>query len=231
MGKIKAYKCDGVLVPVKDVKIVNAYQCPWTKRIFSTKASYVNYLAKLRADRTFKRIRNRRQNALFEEFIMQPDLESIVKWIELHPEFFFDRMIAHGRAGWGNRRAKFRDDFWIKIHSIELTYSHLLSNSHSCPRGGVTCWSSWESKDGRPRGYPGWGGYIKFQLSHDISGSDVFNTRIGINTGTGGGSGGNIYEYDLKMFADDWPGMKMMRFMNNEKYHNMKYQMQYAVKA
>lgn len=231
MGKIKAYKCDGVLVPVKDVKIVNAYQCPWTKRIFGTKASYVNYLVKLRADRTFKRIRNRRQNALFEEFIMQPDLESIVKWIELHPEFFFDRMIAHGRAGWGNRRAKFRDDFWIKIHSIELTYSHLLSNSHSCPRGGVTCWSSWESKDGRPRGYPGWGGHIKFQLSHDISGSDVFNTRIGINTGTGGGRGGNIYEYDLKMFADDWPGMKMMRFMNNEKYHNMKYQMQYAVKA
>jgi len=208
MPKIKAYKGNerAVLIPVDDAKIVTAFKCPWTEQVYATKKAYVKHLRELREDRIHRAIRARIQNKIFEELINQPSFDKIIEWIETHPEFFFDRAIERGRAGWSDRRLHLRDKFWIKITYLDVRWSDSVSNSHSCPRGGVTCWSSREAEDGRPRGYPGWQGRIEFQLSHDLGfGSDVFR-GVGIHTGTGGGTSNNRY-YDVKFFASDWPSL------------------------
>jgi uncharacterized C2H2 Zn-finger protein len=202
MPKIKAYKGNGAVIPVEDAKVSTAFRCPWTNKIFSNKKSYVTHLKVLREDRIHRAIRARIQNKIFEELINQDSFENIIEWIETHPEFFFDRIIHNGRVGWRDRREHLRDKFWIKITYLDVSWSESVSNSHNSPRNGVSNWG--RDKD-KPTGYPGWGGRIEFQLSHDLGfGSDVFR-NVGIHTGTGGGTRDNRYGYDVKFFASDWP--------------------------
>jgi uncharacterized C2H2 Zn-finger protein len=214
MPKIKAYKGNGAIIPVEDAKIATAFKCPWTGEIFGTKKGYVKHLKVLREDRIHQGIRDRIQNKIFEEFINQGSFEKIIEWIELHPEFFFDRAMQHGHYGWRDRREHIRDKFWIKLTYLNVRWSGDVSNSHSCPRIGVTNWGGRDTlKDGSPapRGYPGWEGRIEFQLSHDLGfGSDVFR-NVGIHTGSGGGQRDNRYGYDVKFFASDWPGLEKNR--------------------
>ena len=208
MPAIKVYKANGKMVPVSEAKVAKAYQCPWTDKVFATKAAYRKHLSELRENRMHKRARENIRNRKLDDLINQTSFEDIVNWIETNPEFFFDGVIKFGHSGWATRRAHLREDFWIKITYLDLRWSDSVSNSHSCPRGGVTCWSSHEAKDGRPRGYPGWHGRIEFQISHDLGfGSDVFRST-GIHTGTGGGGGNNCFGYDVKFFASDWPGVR-----------------------
>ena len=208
MPAIKVYKANGKMVPVSEAKIAKAYQCPWTDTVFATKSAYTKHLKELREDRMHRRARQNIHNRKLDDLINQYSFEDIVNWIEINPDFFFDSLIKIGHTGWANRRAHIREAFWIKITYLKLTWNDSVSNSHSCPRGGVTCWSSHEATDGRPQGYPGWQGHIEFQLSHDMGfGSNVFR-GMGIHTGTGGGISDNRYGYEVKFFASDWPGLR-----------------------
>lgn len=211
MPRIQVYKGNGAIIPINKAKKSTGFQCPWTGKIFGAKKSYVNHLKTIRQDRIYRQIRNRRHQLILDEFNNQPGFEAVMRWVELHPEFFFDIGLKSAWATDHARLEKIRKDFWIKITHLDVTYSDLVSNSHSCPRGGVTCWSSHEAKDGRPRGYPGWHGRIEFEVSHDIRfGSDVFR-GTGIHTGTGGSTNGKNYGYDVKFFESDWPGLSKAR--------------------
>lgn len=213
MPKIKAYKGDGKVIPVDVAKLSTAYQCPWTSKVYSDKRSYVKHLKELRQSRMHARARVLRRQRVFEDLTMQPDLTHVINWIELHPEFFFDGCIQAGRDRWGDRRAKFRDDFSIKIGNFQVEWNECIGNTHHCPRNGVTNWNRYNDL---PKGYPGWYGVIEYQLSHDIGTfSDIFNST-GIHTGSGGGRGNLKCSYEVKLFADDWPGMKMMRALIQE---------------
>ena len=229
MPKIKAYKGNRVIIPVEGAKIVTAFRCPWTSKIFANKKSYVKHLRELRTDRIHRNIRARIRNKIFEELINQDSFEKVIEWIETHPEIFFDRAIERGRVGWSDRREHLREKFWIKITFLDVGWSDSVSNSHSCPRGGVTCWSSQEARDGRPRGYPGWHGRVDWlvewprELDSIYLGSDLFSRgtfrsgRQRAHTGSGGGGGGHMNRefntwcqrpgYSFSIFASDWPGM------------------------
>ncbi len=210
MHKIKAYKGRGVILPVDDAKIGVAYRCRWTNKVFGTKSAYVKHLKSVRQDRIHRNIRKKILDNKFNELINLPTFDAVIQWLENNPEFLFDRMFPNGPPSYRNLPADIRDKFWFKITFLDIGYSKLISNSHSCPRGGVTCWSSREAEDGRPRGYPGWGGRIEYQMSHDVGfGSDVVR-GLGIHTGTGGGTGNNRYGYDVKFFESDWPGIGVM---------------------
>lgn len=217
MPKIKAYKGNGVIIPVDNAKVATAFRCPWTDKIFGTKQAYVKHLRVLREDRIHRAIRARIQNKIFEELINQDSFEKIIEWIETHPEFFFDRVVQDGRVGWRDRREHLRDKFWIKITFLDVHWSESVSNSHSSPRDGI---SNWGRDSNKPTGYPGWVGRIEFQLSHDLGfGSDIFR-GIGIHTGTGGGTNQNRYGYAVRFFASDWPGLEKHRvfeILKNEK--------------
>jgi hypothetical protein len=212
MPRIQVYKGNGAIIPVNVAKKSSGFKCPWTGKIFGAKKAYVNHLRVIRQDRIYRNIRRQRRQALLDDFNNQPGFEAMMRWIELHPEFFFDNGLQHGWDSDRARHEKIRADWSVRITLLELAYSDSVSNSHSCPRGGVTCWSSHEALDGRPRGYPGWSGRIEFEVSHKNNqwGSDVF-LGTGIHTGSGGSTGGGIYGYDVKFFESDWPGLQKMR--------------------
>lgn len=213
MPKIKAYKGNGIIIPVDDAKIGVAYKCRWTGKVFGTKKLYVKHLKLLREVR-LNTIRHRARKKLldnkFNELINLPTFNAVIQWLENNPEFLFDRMFLNGPRPHSNLPTDIREKFWLKITYLDIGYSKFVSNSHSCPRGGVQCWSSREAKDGRPSSYPGWSGRIEYQMSHDVGfGSDVMQ-GLGIHTGTGGGTGNNRYGYDVKFFESDWPGIGVM---------------------
>jgi uncharacterized C2H2 Zn-finger protein len=212
MPKIKAYKGNGAIIPIDAAKISSAFRCPWTKKIFGDKKSYVRHLKILRETRMHGRIRGLVRKRKFEDLWNQPSFESIISWIERNPEFMFDNGF---RTGWHEERIKkYRDQFWIKITYLSLVWGANVSNSHSCPRNGTTNWSGRDLfKDGTPKptGYPGFHGRIEYQLSHDIGfGSDVMR-NLGIHTGTGGGITTNRFGYDVRFFDSDWPGLEKSR--------------------
>jgi len=206
-----------VIIPVDVAKVSTAFRCPWTGEIFGTKNSYIKHLRVLREDHIHRQIRNKNRDRIFQDLINQPSFTKIIEWIESHPEFLFDGIIKNGRDRWGQRRAHLRDDFRIKITYLNVHWSDCVSNSHYCPRGGVTNWGRRDTlNDGTPApvGYPGWEGYIEFQLSHDIGFGSSVMEPIGIHTGTGGGRSDNRYGYDVRFFANDWPGLEKAIIFN-----------------
>jgi len=210
MPAIKIYKGKGIAIPVSEAVEAKGYQCPWTKKLFLTKKSYVSHLKTLREFRMHSRARANRERKLAEDFMNQSSFNDIVKWVELHSDFFYDRIKKTTFSG-GMRCA--REDFFIEISHLDLHWSDSLSNSHSAPRGKPQNWDRKAvDKNGVPipNGYPGWGGRIEFKVPKNAAfESRVFGT-LGIHTGTGGGSGRDaytIYGYDVKIFAEDWPDL------------------------
>jgi len=207
MPAIKAYKYDGLLIPIEEAKVAKAYQCPWTAKVYSTKRGYLKHLAELRTNRMHQKARSKIRVRKLEDFWNQPSFEKLIDWVELNSEFFLKNAL-------GNRNEKLfdkiRDDFWIRITYLNLNWSESVSNSHTAPHTGETNWGG--RKPNAPRGYPGWAGEIEFQLSHDLPSfsSDLFRgTRI--NTGTGSGVGENRFGYGTEFFADDWPAITARR--------------------
>lgn len=210
MPRIRAYKGTGKIIPVEEAKISTAFRCPWTRKVFGQKRDYVKHLAWLRENRMHRRIRENLRLRKMQDLWNQPTFESIIDWIAVNPEFMFDNGF---RSSWTRDGAeKHRDQFWIKITYLDLSWTASASNSHSCPRGGVTNWGNRDPKI--PTGYPGFTGRIEYQMSHDIGfGSDVMR-NLGIHTGSGGGSGKNRFGYGVTFFDADWPGLVNNRVMD-----------------
>lgn len=215
MPRIKAYKGAGSIIPVDEARVSTAFRCPWTKRVFGDKKSYVKHLRSVRQDRIHARIRN---NLLFRKkqtLWQQPTFKDIMDWIEMNPEFIFDNGMRN--SFWArDKDKKIRDSFWMKITYLNLDWHPNCSNSHACPRGGVRNWGGRElDENGKPKptGYPGFTGHIEFQISHDLGfGSDAI-AGLGIHTGTGGGTSTRIYGYGVTFFDADWPGLVQNRTM------------------
>lgn len=211
MPTIQVYKHKGTMIPVADAKQAKAYICPWTEEIYATKRSYVSHLKRLREDRMHRRARQLRHQRKLEDLWNQPNFDSVIRWIHLNPEVFWENAKRRGWHSDGPRWDKIRDTFTITIQHLSLSYHDNVSNSHRCPHNGVTNWGSQGTfKDGtpKPRGYPGFGGRITFKTSHEpfsFASNILEGTRI--HTGSGGSGGNNIYSYDVKFFLNDWPGI------------------------
>lgn len=128
--------------------------------------------------------------------------------------------------------AKLRDqDNSLLGLCFRVNYSDQVSNTHSCPRNGVTNWNKHSHK---PTGYPGFSGRVWARYAHKVSGfgSDVFS-GTDCHTGTGGCGGYEgpwetlisqywkarralpkskqktlaepvCFSWDVKIFLDDW---------------------------
>ena len=207
-------------------------------KIFEDKKKYQNHLRKL------ARVRRERRRLQVEE-----SLKDRI-WNELYEreqsiEQWCDMVIANQDLFWAEAAAGDKHDWSIvgktykgvacpvprllEFTEFDLRWNDSVSNSHSCPVGGVTCWSSHEAKDGRPRGYPGWTGRVGWivawpkewdghYLGGDLFSRGSFNSgRQRAHTGTGGGGGMRYSEkhgcwvmghaYDFRIYAADWPGL------------------------
>jgi hypothetical protein len=210
MPAIQVYKLGSTMIPVEQSKTAKAYICPWTKKIYATKRGYVKHLKTLRTNRIHARYRRLRHQRKLEDMRNQPNFDSVINWIHLNPEVFWENAKQYEWTSDAARWDKIRDSFTVTIQHLSLIYSDRVSNTHDCPLNGVTNWSGRDTfEDGtiKPRGYPGFNGTIIFKTSHEpLSFSSNIFKGTGINTGSGGG-GNNIYRFSVRMFLDDWPGI------------------------
>lgn len=175
-------------------------------KIFEFKVDYNKHLRKLAAKRREAKKAQVARDAFDQVMIDMgqvkdiPELEQFIKdnWE------VFRQSIA---TGWRKTKLSAKSDQLLSLQIVTNRFEQCLSNSHSCPRGGVENFDRRsESNKGKPTGYPGWGGRITYSVTSSSSfGSDYFeNTPI--NTGSGGGSDASL-SYDLKLFAADFPVM------------------------
>ena len=218
-------------------------------KIFEDKQKYQLHLRKLARHR------------LAQKKLMISEAAKDAAWAELYEreqgiEQWRDMVIANQDLFWAEAAAGDKHDWSIvgktykkvvcpvprllEFTKFDMHWNDSVSNSHSCPVGGVTCWSSHEAKDGRPRGYPGWQGRVEWivawpkewdghYLGGDLFSKGTFRTgRQRAHTGTGGGGGMRFSEkhgcyvmshgYDFRIFAADWPGMA--RYYEKKKVWN-----------
>jgi len=241
------------------MSIITAYKCDEDGKIFEDKSKYTAHLRKLARHRNAQRrlkIAEAEKDAAWTELYERE--QSIDDWMQMvidNQHLFWAEAAAGDPYDWervgkklgrGKNAANLPMPRVLKI-THNMTWSDSVSNSHSCPVGGVTCWSSHEAKDGRPRGYPGWCGRIEWlvqwpkEFDGIYLGSNLFSKgtfrsgRQRAHTGTGGGGGGHFNKefntwcqrpaYDFRIYASDWPGLtryyqkrKMWNTLSNKEY-------------
>jgi hypothetical protein len=178
-------------------------------KLFEDKAKYTTHLRKLGAARA--QVRRLEKRAADREVFLDTmgqvaSFDELQQFIIDHWSFFRDNMIQ--RNSW-RKRSNFpkKDDQLIGLKLSGLHFVNELSNSHSCPRGGVTNFDRRsEHNKGKPTGYAGWRGRITYSVTSSTGfGSDYFEDSP-ICTGSGGG-GGKSLSYDLSLWAADFPVM------------------------
>lgn len=223
------------------MSIITAYKSDTDGKIFEDKSKYTAHLRKLARHRNAQKklqIAEAVKDAAWADLYERE--QSIDDWCQMvidNQHLFWAEASAGDPYDWdcvGKKHGRGKNALVMPQPRVlkithQLRWNNMVSNSHSCPVDGVTCWSSYEAKDGRPRGYPGWQGHIQWliewpkELDGVYIGSDLFSKgtfrsgRQRAHTGTGGGGGGHFNRefntwcqrpsYDFRIYASDWPGM------------------------
>lgn len=205
------------------MSIIQAYKSDSDGKLFEDKANYISHLKKLAIARRGEK-RAKQVEAQREQFMVTmgqvASIAELEKFIKDNWKWFW----ANGSRRNQYRMRKGEPDFheYIEVSFSNVYWKEDLSNSHSCPRGGVENFnSSADYNKGKPTSYPGWCARISIKVRppmskhkkdpymHDGWGSDYFDTTI-IHTGTGGGGSGKdckSYAYDVSLWAADFPVM------------------------
>lgn len=223
------------------MSVITAYKSDADGKIFEDKKKYQAHLRRLARHRLAQRQLMIAQEAKDAAWTTLYEREqSIDDWMQMvidNQHLFWAESAAGDPYDWkivGTKISRAKNAMVVPMPRVlkithDLRWSDSVSNSHSCPVGGVTCWSSHEAKDGRPRGYPGWQGRIEWLVEWPkefdcvFLGSDLFSRgsfnsgRQRAHIGTGGGAGGHFNKefntwcqrpaYDFRIYASDWPGM------------------------
>lgn len=213
MPKIKAYSGASKLIPVKAAKVVTAFQCPFTNKVFSKKSRYIEHLKSYREANIHKIIRINRLDQAFATMREAKNLNELVNFIELNSYLFLENIILRDPYKREQALKTSPLEFFIKVEEIALKHSPSVSNSHTCPlNGGVTNWGGHNKN--APTGYPGWQGRITFTVKSPYASfsSELFR-HTGVVMGSGGGGGDpyytdtNHYGYELKLYDADFPNL------------------------
>lgn len=223
------------------MSIITAYKSDTDGKIFEDKSKYQAHL------RTLARHRNAQKKLQIAEAVkdaawaeLYEREQSIDDWMQMvidNQHLFWAEAAAGDPHDWdciGKKSGRGKNAVIVPKPRVlkithQLRWNNMVSNSHACPVGGVTCWSSREAQDGRPQGYPGWQGSIEWlvewpqeldsiYLSSDLFSCGTFRSgRQRAHTGSGSGAGGHFNRefntwcqrpgYSFSIFASDWPGM------------------------
>lgn len=141
-------------------------------------------------------------------------IADILPWFYENQQHIMDSITAGARmpnvSYW--ERDKFVDGDKFDRLTLNVIYSHQVSNSHVCPEKGTTNWCGHHAD--LPKSYPGWKGQINGRLLRPPAGNGSYPCNVALNmvgllTGTGGG-GNDEWGYDVSIFAEDWPGLWYM---------------------
>jgi hypothetical protein len=192
-------------------------------KLFEDKTKYTAHLRKLgRSRQEARKIEQAEldRRSVLDRMGQVSSIDELNQFIKDNWEFFYYTGARHN--DWKRGRSSVARNFheYIDVRLSNLTIGN-ISNSHSCPVGGVTNWSpSWNEDKTVPTNYPGWRGRIDIRVrtplkkykgevySDDGYGSDYFN-GTGIDTGSGGGGGTKdgvvSYSYDVRIWAAHFP--------------------------
>ncbi len=226
------------------MSIITAYKSDTDGKIFEDKRKYQNHLRTLARHRNAQRklqIAESAKDAAWAELYERE--QSIDDWMQMvidNQHLFWAEAAEGDWHDWervGKKIGRGKNAMVMPVPRVlkithSLRWSDSVSNSHSCPRDGMTNWGGREKMaDGSPapRGYPGWTGHIEWlvewpkEFDGIYLGSDLFargtfcSGRQRAHTGTGGGGGGHFNKefntycqrpgYDFRLFASDWPGL------------------------
>jgi hypothetical protein len=192
-------------------------------KLFEDKTKYTKHLRVLANERAQTR-RIAKMNADREAFIVR--MGATVKSFDELKQFIHDNwdwFYANGLADalWKcDKKPKIKHKL-VSISFDDMRWSDSVSNTHSCPRNGVTNWAQHRPENAHlPKGYPGWRGTIRFTVDAGMSahkknpykldgwGSSYFKSTI---VNTGGGSSGTNAQYEVRLYAADFPAMALAR--------------------
>ncbi len=201
-----------------------AYKSPHTGELFEHKKDYDRHLRRIYRDNAWER---KMQTMIDEREARWAAFRETISDISQLPQAIIDNQDLFWETA-----AKQTTDFdickragiypkLVKFTEFALTYSDSVSNSHSCPKDGVTNWGGYV-KDA-PRGYPGWHGRISWivewpnKYHGHYPGGQLFKGS-GIHTGTGGygGKPGEdlmAHGYGAELFLSDWKGLEKSLFI------------------
>ena len=188
------------------MSIIQAYKSDTDGKIFEFKVDYNKHLRKLAAKRREEKKAQDARDAFDQVMIDMGkvnDVSELEQFITNNWEVFRQSIASGGRR----RKITGNSDKLLSLKIEIYNFDQTLSNSHDCPRGGVTNFDRRsEYNKGKPTGYPGWRGRITYSVTSSTGfGSEYFDNTP-INTGSGGG-GDQKLSYDLRLFAADFPVM------------------------
>jgi hypothetical protein len=191
-------------------------------KLFEDKNKYTSHLRGLARQRNQAR-KIAQMEAEREAFIKRmgatvTSIKELEEFIAENWDWFFANGMKHSL--WHFDKKPKNKHTLVSVRFENMRWSDSVSNTHSCPRDGVQNWNQSRPENAHlPKGYPGWQGHIYFTVNagftdHKVPrecdgyGSDYFKDT-GINTGSG--SGGSKCQYDMKLYAADFPAMADMR--------------------
>lgn len=196
---------------------ITAWKCPKTSKIFEYETDYKKHLRRLAAD---SRETKRRQTIIDNIYgWIANEKENIYSVGEIAPWLLKNQkylMEAANALHLYSFNDKFYDtDEFTKIELV-VKWSNDVSNSHNCPKGGVTNWGVRDKT--LPTGYPGWTGKVSGCLKRlsKHKGSypyDGILKLVGIHT-TSGGGGNESWGFGTELFLADWPGLEQQRMVD-----------------
>lgn len=227
------------------MSVITAYKSDTDGKIFEDKVKYQRHLRKL------ARVRRERQRIEVDANLKDSIWTGLYE-CEQSIEQWRDMIIANQDLFWAEAAQGDWHDWSIvgktrrgvacpvprllEFTEFRLAWNDSVSNSHSCPVGGVTNFGqSYNRQQGKnlPEGYPGWQGRVEWivawprewdgvYLGGDLFSRGTFQSgRQRAHTGTGGGGGMRWSEkhgchvmshgYDFRIFAADWPGLTRYR--------------------
>lgn len=192
---------------------VTVWKCRRTGALFEETIEYRRHLARLAAQRQFKRNRIARLAKADEVLAGRENLKSfeeIAAWLEANGRLLVERQLV--RSGFRKRnQTKIPKDFCFKeVEFREMRWNDKCSNSHSAPKGKKT---NWDRKTG-PTGYPGFRGHIHFYLTGYPDFSSKILDDTAIHSGSGGG--GDRLSFSVTLFAEEWPALTFHEAFEND---------------
>jgi hypothetical protein len=179
------------------------HKCPWTDKLFEKPKAYAKHLKALRAEQRFVR-EGKRIAASFNQFVAPlyqlKDTDDIADWLTKN----YMQIAQHFGVKFSYRKLTVPTaDDYVEFVIRPLRFEPNCSTTHAAPFGQRhTGWS----KDSPHVPEAGWKGYIDIYPKGKAR--NWFNSdhlkKIGINTGSGGGSDDHL-QYDLIIFTKDFP--------------------------
>jgi hypothetical protein len=204
---------------------IMVWKCDHTGKLFEDHDKYKKHLRKLANTRRVRKSLEIEENARKEWWAYAQNLEmgidELVAFIIKNQDKFWVEASKAEAYDWKDVGKRTYKNIVMPVPVLSsfrvfsLSWSDSVSNSHRCPKDGVT---NWGRHADQPTGYPGWRGRVEWsiewpkQFEHCYIGSDLFSgdlTRIHTGTGGGGGwkDGLQSFGYDVTIFASDWPGL------------------------